>query len=319
MTNTEHDQWAVWRESWKLSLHQKAGDTVKSYLRAYDLFAAWCRGRAIDGPLHVTRADMRLYFAAYAERKNQRTGEPISRSTQAMDFRNLRVFYNWLNAEEDHPSPLVNVESPKAALRRVATFSDAQLRALLDTCKGRTFEDRRDAAILRVLFDGGPRRGELADMQVGDVDFGVQTIRVIGKGRGGRASDGGGKERLIPFGAKTGEALNRYLRMRAMHRDAARTDALWLKNPQNGAGPLLDNGISQMLARRARAAGVENVHPHRFRHTAYDAFADAGGDGTNAMAIFGWSSRSMLTYYAELGVERRALRQARRLSPGDRI
>jgi len=315
------DEWQIWRDSWSLSLRadDKSPKTIQSYLRAFDLFGAWCRDRGIDGPTRVLRADVRTYFDAYKERKNQRTGEPMSKSSIAMDFRNLRVFFNWLNAEEDHPSPMVNVKEPKAAHRRVDTFSDEQLVALLDTCKGKTFEDRRDAAIIRVLFDAGPRRGELADMAVSDINFAAQTIRVIGKGRGGRTEDGGGRERLIPFGAKTAEALNRYLRTRAMHRDASKSDALWLKNPQNGAGPLLDNGISQMLRRRAVAAGVPNVHPHRFRHTAYDAFADAGGDGTNAMAIFGWGSRSMLNHYASVGAERRALKQAKRLSPGDRI
>jgi site-specific recombinase XerD len=308
----------MWLHHWTRSLESdnRADKTILSYTRAYKLFSEWCGERGIDDPVRVTRRDVRDYFAAYAERKNQRTGAPMSPNSIAMDYRNLRVFFNWVEREEDvtgYTSPMRNVKQPAVPKRRVATFTIDEVRAMLATCRGNTFEDRRDTAIIRLLVDAGPRRAELAGMGVTDLNQGNGTAVVIGKGRGG------GSERVISYGHKTAKAIDRYLRARDRHRDAAHP-ALWLAVPgYGGSGEISDNGISQMLRRRARQAGVANVHAHRFRHTSYGLFMRGGGDGTSAMTLYGWESEAMLRHYASLDAEDRALTADKRISHADAI
>ena len=67
------------------------------------------------------------------------------------------------------------------------------LRRLPATCAGKSFEDRRDTALILLLVDVGPRRAELMGLTVDDVDFDLDVLLVLGKGR---------RERALPFGRK---------------------------------------------------------------------------------------------------------------------
>jgi integrase len=64
-------------------------------------------------------------------------------------------------------------------------------RRLLATCAGKSFEDRRDTVLILLLVDVGPRRAELMGLTVDDVDFDLEVLLVLGKGR---------RERALPFG-----------------------------------------------------------------------------------------------------------------------
>ena len=84
--------------------------------------------------------------------------------------------------------------------------------------RGRDFEARRDTAIVMFLLDTGARRGELADLQLTDLDLDLDVAIVPGKGR---------RERALPYGRKTAVALDRYPLAHAwLHKAAAnRPDA----------------------------------------------------------------------------------------------
>ena len=71
--------------------------------------------------------------------------------------------------------------------------------------------------MIMLLLDTGARRAELVDLKLGHVDLDLEVL-VLGKGR---------RERALPFGHKAGAALDRYLRARARHKDAA-LPWLWL-------------------------------------------------------------------------------------------
>jgi integrase len=90
------------------------------------------------------------------------------------------------------------------------------LRRLLAACAGKGFEARRDTAMTMLLLDTGARRAELVDLKLAHMDLDV--LLVLDKGR---------RERAPPFGHKVGAALDRYLRARARHKDAA-LPRLWL-------------------------------------------------------------------------------------------
>jgi site-specific recombinase XerD len=75
---------------------------------------------------------------------------------------------------------------------------------------------KRRSALLMLLLDTGARRDELAGLRLDDVDLELDVVLVLGKGR---------RERTLPFGRKAGEAMDRYLRARAHHKD---TELPWL-------------------------------------------------------------------------------------------
>jgi site-specific recombinase XerD len=232
------------------------------------------------------------------------TTAPTSASIR---YRAAQQFFKWCVAEgEVEVSPMVNMTPPKVPEDPPPVLTTDSLRALLKACEGTRFEDRRDMAIVRLFLDTGMRRLELANLKVEDVDFRTRVAVVLGKG---------GRHRACPFGARTAQAMDRYLRARARHR-LADLPYLWL----GLSGPMTDNGIANAVRKRARKAGInERVNLQRFRHTYAHEWLLAGGEGEDLMALAGWKSRTMLTRYGASMRAERAREAYKRLSLGDRL
>jgi integrase len=109
--------------------------------------------------------------------------------------------------------------------------------------------------------------------------------------------------------------LDRYLRARARHKKADEP-ALWLAER---GGAMTSSGVAQALKRRGEAAGINGLHPHQLRHTTVLGWLAAGGNEGDAMQLFGWKSRQMLSRYGASAAAERARAAHRRHGLVDRL
>ena len=167
--------------------------------------------------------------------------------TTVNDIRSdLGSFFGWLHKEQlIKVNPMANI-APIRCEKKVRTpYSDIDLEKLKEYC-----ETDRNRAILFFLLSTGCRISEVCELNRSDIDFQGMECTVHGKGN---------KQRTVYFSEVAGLMLKRYI--------DARSDEHPALFVGKGSDRLTPGGIRFMLRKVASKAGVDNVHPHRFRRT----------------------------------------------------
>ena len=286
-------EWIGWLRSPGSSRKARAETTIKTYRRTAEAFAQFLSegGRPTTAE-DVTDRHVSDYLASCPVR------------SQETYFAHLQQFFRYLVAEEIiETSPLARLLRPKTEDKDPRILTNDEIGALLKSVSGKTFYDVRDSAIIRLLFDSGARRSEVANLTLGDLDI---------EGRAATVTRKGGRREPGFLGDNTAHALRRYLRFRRMHKDAE-SEWLWL----GLSGRFSAAGLDQMLERRGIAAGIGHVNAHTFRHTWTHIMKEKGVSDEDIMTGGGWKTAQMLRHYARSNAVARAKKAHAMNSPGN--
>jgi len=189
-------------------------------------------------------------------------------------------------------SPAEGIPTPKRPKLLPKNLTVDETFTLLDAIAGDDLASLRDRAVLEFLYATGLRVGELASLDLDDLDLSSGLVRVIGKGR---------KERIVPFGSKAGAALRVWLAACGSLRRSGGDAAVFL----NLRGTrLTDRSVRRILDRRLQEAAVSaRVSPHALRHTFATHMLGAGADLRSIQELLGHESLSTTQRYTHVGVE----------------
>ena len=221
----------------------------------------------------VESNDLRAYLADYE----------ATRSAGKVTIDNIRrilsSFFSWLE-DEDYivKSPVRRIHRIKTAILTKDVLSDEELEVLRDNCP-----HPRDLAIVDMLASTGMRVGELANLDIADVNLHERECIVTGKGN---------KQRPVYFDARAKRHLQTYLDSRTDN-----TPALFVSLDAR-ASRLGISGIEWRLRELGRACGIGRVHPHKFRRTLATHAIDKGMPIEQVQKLLGHARIETTMHYA---------------------
>jgi len=246
----------------------------------------------------ISANDIRLYLLSLK-------GKNLSGSYINAHYRALRTFFNWLVVERFlSESPMENIRPPRIPSLIVKPFSRQDIDNLLSLCSGNRFLDLRNRALILIFLDTGLRNREMAGINLKDVNFDRETIRVTGKGA---------RERVVRFGKTAQKALLKYLLSRNDNHPC-----LWVTEERR---PLTAAGIQTTIKKLCQRAEIVDAKrgPHSFRHTFGTQALINGADIREVQSLLGHSTlKTTLTYVATVNSEQ-AIKTHRQWSPVDRM
>jgi len=250
--------------------------SLRDYKQKIGMFVVFCSSLGVTDPKQVTAASIRMFML-----KLQETNAPVSVSDY---YRCVKRFLNWMVEERvlKH-NPMSTIRPPKVPQKIIVPFALEHIRRMLLLCDNDTFLGARNRAVVLAFLDTGLRLSEMAGIQLADVDFDRETIKVMGKGA---------KERVVRIGKTAQKALLRYLLMR-------RDDypCLWVTEERR---PLTHWGIAQVIERLGKRAGIKGVRcsAHTFRHTFATRALINGAGEFEVQSLLGHNTLDMTRRYA---------------------
>lgn len=213
-----------------------------------------------------------------------------SSSSVAHSLRIMSSFFNYLiKSKIIISNPMEFITVPKAAntLPRVLSLNEIEL--LSEQMDGDSPKDIRDYAIEQLLFASGLRVSELVSLNLGDIDFDMKEVRVIGKGD---------KQRIVPVGRSALEALQRYLSCRATFKPV--DNAFFV----NRFGTRLTvRSVSKYIKQAANKCGLEGkVTPHKLRHSFATQLLINGADLRMVQEMLGHANLGTTQIYTHVDV-----------------
>lgn len=247
--------------------------TLKNYTYTLTKFASY-----MNKPVNnITKNDIRMFLLHYCEGKKDTTKNSI------MYY--IKGFFGWMESEDiidKNPTRKLEVVKTPKRLRKSLTIEELEKLRLASI-------DVRDRAILEFIFSTGCRVSEVVGVNVEDINFNNNQVRVIGKGD---------KERIVFINDKCKLHIKNYLNCRA---DTNPALFVTYKHPNNRLGK---RGIEIVISSIAKRAGfTKSVFPHLLRHTMATLSFQSGAPLTTIQKLLGHVNPSTSQIYADQSID----------------
>jgi site-specific recombinase XerD len=277
----------AWRiDAYRRSVGGLAPTSIRAYATDVERFAEWAERGGVAGPEGVSRLLLRRYLAFLATKG--RSKATISRTAAS-----LRSYFQWAHRRgltDTDPSARLTAPSPDSRLPQVLGHEDLDVLLDPDEEARPSASDRRDDAVLELLYGGGLRVAELCALDVADLDLDRRVVTVVGKG------------------SKQREVL--------VHRRAAAAVEAWLAGPRRELATADSPPDALFYNRRGRRLGTRDVrrildrrsvvptHPHALRHSFATHLLDGGADLRVVQELLGHASLQTTQVYTHVSKER---------------
>ena len=240
----------------------------------------------------IDNLTIREYMGTLYEKKKKKSS--IHRKVAC-----LRTFFRFLCREgvlEQNPALLVS--SPRVDRKLPNHLTIEQMIQFIETPETDTVLGKRDRAILELLYASGVRVSELVGLNLSDIDYNHQTLRVKGKGR---------KERMVPFGSHAKTALETYLGVRGellVEADPDDRDPLAVFMNYQGTR-ITTRSVGRMLDKYCKqCAEIHHVSPHALRHSFATHLLDAGADLRTIQELLGHARLTTTQQYTHVSTDK---------------
>jgi integrase/recombinase XerD len=270
--------------------------TVVSYLHVAGLFFST---RSPEGALaleRLTAAEVTNFVLAECAARKVGSAKYVVCGLRSL----LRFLY-----VEGHTQRQLAAAVPTVAGWRLAglptAFGRQEVARLLASCDRRSSFGRRDVAVLGLLTRLGLRAGEVAGLELPDIDWRRGEVVIRGKGR---------RQERLPLPVDVGEGMVGWLRKGRPHCESTQVFTR-VRAPHRG---LTSGGVSAIVRAACARAGLPEVNAHRLRHTAATEMLRAGAGLAEVGQVLRHASVLTTSIYAK--VDRTALRSLAQPWPG---
>jgi tyrosine recombinase XerC len=212
--------------------------------------------------------------------------------------RRLATLKSWckflLRTGQLQDNPSVHIRTPKVPKPLPDFLDETLVEKLMLTTDEKTFNGRLDRAVMELFYSTGMRLGELVNLNLGDVDWNQQVVKVHGKGN---------KERLIPFGERAKLAMDYYLKKRGKTAVQATANSPLFTNRKGRR--IAPRTIQRHISKYFKKLATDRSYgPHILRHSFASHLLDRGADIRAVKEFLGHSSLSSTQIYTHIQPEK---------------
>lgn len=269
-------------------------NSIQSYLFDLEKFIAFAMEVKLITALKRVNEETILDFLKYIRSSETKRGNKYSNKSASRYISSLKSFFKFAESENIiELNPMENIDSPKQSRELPEVLTVGEIDAMLSKPDTSDKLGLRDRAILETMYASGLRVSELIGLQVSDIFFNDEFLRVTGKGS---------KERIVPIGSSALKYITRYIKESREHlKNTGSQNYLFL----NFRGRKLSRmAIRDMVKKYSGMAKItKDVHPHTLRHSFATHLLEGGADIRIIQEMLGHSDISTTQIYTHIDKE----------------